>query len=91
MKKDTSAYVKQIDSEIDVKTNGAITDGIQFHGINHAGVDKYDGTPKLISVKRTSLSGIENSAYNDDGEGVFHGTIEIIKELPALHIERCKL
>lgn len=94
---ESNAYIKPIDSDIDIKKITSIDGMIQIHGINN-GVreEKTDNKPKLMSAKKNQFingggGGMDNSAYDDTGDSVLHGTIEIIKELPALHIERCKL
>lgn len=82
-------------SQSDIEKQSASDNNI--NGMIVESMDQSDLNPAMnsfqrIGSKRPSNAGFVNKAF-DDSEGitVLDETLEIVRELPALHIEHCKL
>jgi PCFT/HCP family folate transporter-like MFS transporter 1/3 len=57
---------------------------------SHVIANRFGSNRRNSSIKRQSLGMINNSFVGDDDK-VIHEAVDIIGDLPALHLEHCKL
>jgi hypothetical protein len=58
---------------------------------NNEEIEEIGASNRFGSIRKKSSVGVVNHAFAHDDEKVLHETIEIVKDLPALHLEHCKL
>lgn len=82
-------------SDIENHSSENVCNGIIVNSIEQNDINPVVNSIQRIGSKRPSNAGFVNKAFDNlseqEGGSVLDETLEIVRELPALHIEHCKL